>query len=129
MRERVVITGTGAVSGAGRDPASMLDAILEGRSAIRAIEAWDTTGWPVTHAAEIPAFNARALVDDRKLHKFIRRTDPRGRVYFWNAPGTPEMKPDPDSDEFALSEGYITVTPLQFDLTNHELTRRLKLRS
>jgi len=75
MRERVVITGTGAVSGAGRDPASMLGAILEGRSAIRAIEGWDTTGWPVTHAAEIPAFNARALVDDRKLHKFIRRTD------------------------------------------------------
>jgi 3-oxoacyl-[acyl-carrier-protein] synthase-1 len=75
MKERVVITGTGAVSGAGRDPASMLGAILEGRSAIRAIEGWDTTGWPVTHAAEIPAFNARALVDDRKLHKFIRRTD------------------------------------------------------
>jgi 5'-nucleotidase len=50
--------------------------------------------------------------------QFIRRTDPRGRVYFWNAPGTPEMKPDPDSDEFAMSEGYITVTPLQFDLTD-----------
>ena len=32
--------------------------------------------------------------------------------------GTPEMTPDPDSDEFALAEGYITVTPLQFDLTD-----------
>ena len=49
----------------------------------------------------------------------IRRTDPRGRVYFWNSPGTPEMTPDPDTDEFALAEGYITVTPLQFDLTDH----------
>ena len=29
----------------------------------------------MTHAAEIPDFNARALVDDRKLHKLIRRTD------------------------------------------------------
>ena len=32
--------------------------------------------------------------------------------------GTPEMTPDPDSDEFALAEGYITVTPLHFDLTD-----------
>ena len=75
MTERVLITGTGAVSGLGREPAAMLDAIVEGRSAIRAIAGWDTTGWPVTQAAEIPDFNARALVDDRKLHKFIRRTD------------------------------------------------------
>jgi 5'/3'-nucleotidase len=50
--------------------------------------------------------------------QFIRRTDPRGRVYFWNAPGTPEMSPDLDSDEFALKDGYVTVTPLQFDLTD-----------
>jgi 3-oxoacyl-[acyl-carrier-protein] synthase-1 len=75
MTGRVLITGTGAVCGAGRDPESMLDAIGEGRSAIRSIQGWDTTGWPVRHAAEIVDFNARALVDDRKLHKFIRRTD------------------------------------------------------
>ena len=72
---RVLITGTGAVCGAGRDVATMLDAIVHGRSAIGPIKGWDTAGWPVTHAAEIADFNARALVDDRKLHKFIRRTD------------------------------------------------------
>jgi 3-oxoacyl-[acyl-carrier-protein] synthase-1 len=72
---RVVITGTGAVCGAGRTPHDMLAAIVAGRSAIAPIRGWDTSGWPVTHAAEIADFNARALVDDRKLHKFIRRTD------------------------------------------------------
>jgi 5'-nucleotidase len=50
--------------------------------------------------------------------QFVRRTDPRGRVYFWNSPGTPEMIPDPDTDEAALADGYITVTPLQFNLTH-----------
>ena len=75
MNARVVITGVGGVSGAGRDPEAMLDAIIDGRSAIRPIEGFDTTGWPVTQAAEIVDFNARALVDDRKLHKLIRRTD------------------------------------------------------
>ena len=75
MTTRTFITGTGAVCGAGRNPREMLAAILEGRSAIAPIRGWDTRGWPVTHAAEIADFNARALVDDRKLHKFIRRTD------------------------------------------------------
>ena len=75
MTERIVITGTGAVCGLGRDADAMLDAIVAGRSAIAPIALWDTTGWPVTQAAEIADFNARSLVDDRKLHKLIRRTD------------------------------------------------------
>ncbi len=75
---RIVITGTGAVCGAGRDPAQMLSAIVEGRSAIAPIESFDTAGWPVKNAAEIRDFNARSLVDDRKLHKLIRRTDMLG---------------------------------------------------
>ena len=75
MSNNIVITGTGAVCGLGRDADAMLDAIVAGRSAIGPIAGWDTTGWPVTQAAEIADFNARSLVDDRKLHKFIRRTD------------------------------------------------------
>ena len=75
MKKRVLITGTGAVSGAGRTPDEMLDSLLSARSAIRPIEGWDTSDWPVHQAAEIPNFNARALVEDRKLHKLIRRTD------------------------------------------------------
>src|SRR5690348_6310339 len=75
MKDRILITGTGAVCGTGRNPEAMLDAIVNGRSAIAPIRSWDTTGWPVTYAAEIADFNARSLVDDRKLHKLIRRTD------------------------------------------------------
>ncbi|MDH5246028.1 MAG: beta-ketoacyl-[acyl-carrier-protein] synthase family protein [Betaproteobacteria bacterium] len=72
---RVVVTGTGAVCGGGMSPDQILDAILAGRSAIAPIAQWDTTGWPCRIAAEIADFNPRALVDDRKLHKLIRRTD------------------------------------------------------
>jgi 3-oxoacyl-(acyl-carrier-protein) synthase len=72
---KVVITGSSAVCGAGRDPQSILDAIREGRSAIRPIEQWDASEWPVRNAAEIPEYNATKLVPDRKLHKLIRRTD------------------------------------------------------
>jgi 3-oxoacyl-[acyl-carrier-protein] synthase-1 len=72
---RVVVTGTGAVSAAGMTPDEILDAVVAGRSAIAPITQWDTTGWPCRIAAEIADFNPRALVDDRKLHKLIRRTD------------------------------------------------------
>ncbi len=74
-RPRILITGTGAVCASGMDPGAVLAAVLDGRSAIAPITQWDTTGWPVRIAAEMPDFNPRALVEDRKLHKLIRRSD------------------------------------------------------
>jgi 5'-nucleotidase len=58
--------------------------------------------------------------------QFDRRTDPRGRVYFWNTPGKSMSDPHPDTDESALAEGYIAVTPLQFDLTRHALLAQMQ---
>jgi 3-oxoacyl-[acyl-carrier-protein] synthase-1 len=74
-REAIVITGTGAVCASGDTPQAIFDAVRSGATAIRPVSGWDTSGWPPFRAAEMPQFNARALVDDRKLHKFIRRTD------------------------------------------------------
>jgi 3-oxoacyl-[acyl-carrier-protein] synthase-1 len=77
-RTKVLITGSGAVCASGMSPADILAALREGRSAIAPIKQWDTSGWPVTVAAEMTDFNPRALVEDRKLHKLIRRTDMLG---------------------------------------------------
>jgi len=74
-RRKVFVTGSGAVCAAGARPADVLDAVRAGRSAIAPITLWDTANWPCRVAGEIRDFNARALVDDRKLHKLIRRTD------------------------------------------------------
>jgi 5'-nucleotidase len=49
---------------------------------------------------------------------FDRRMDPRGRVYFWTTPDFRCPDPHPDTDVTALADGYITVTPLQFNLTD-----------
>ncbi|HBI46567.1 MAG TPA: 5'/3'-nucleotidase SurE [Planctomycetales bacterium] len=56
---------------------------------------------------------------------YDRRTDPRGRVYFWSNPefGCPD--PHPDSDVTALKEGWITVTPLQFNLTHEAMLHEI----
>jgi len=49
----------------------------------------------------------------------VRRADPRGRPYFWMAGGTaPAGEAHPESDCAALAEGYATLTPLEFDLTD-----------
>ena len=74
-KPRVLVTGTGAVCAAGANPADILAAARDGRCAIAPIRQWDTTGWPCTTAGEIRDFNPRMLVEDRKLHKLIRRTD------------------------------------------------------
>lgn len=56
---------------------------------------------------------------------FDRRIDPRGRLYFWANPefGCPD--PHPDTDTSAMAEGWITVTPLQFDLTHKVRLREM----
>ena len=75
MTERVLITGTGAVCASGMTPEAILADVVAGRSAIGPIERFDVSTWPVQRAAEVRDYNARTLVDDRKLHKFIRRTE------------------------------------------------------
>jgi 5'-nucleotidase len=59
---------------------------------------------------------------------FVRNVDPRGRTYYWLGADYGCPTPHPDSDEFALAEGYVTLTPLQFDLTHHMMLQRLQLR-
>src|SRR4051812_21180742 len=72
---RVVITGSGAVCAGGLTPDAILAQVVAGKSSIVPITQWDTTGWPCRVAGEIADLNPRALVEDRKLHKLIRRTD------------------------------------------------------
>jgi 3-oxoacyl-[acyl-carrier-protein] synthase-1 len=72
---RIVVTGSGAICGSGRSPDEVLAEILAGRSSIRPIAQWDASRWPVGIAAEVGDYNAAALTGDRKLLKFIQRSD------------------------------------------------------
>jgi 3-oxoacyl-[acyl-carrier-protein] synthase I len=96
-RERIYITGTGAVCGSGMNPVEILAAVREGRSSIRPIEQWDASTWGTRYAAEVPGYNPRKLVEDRKLHKFIRRTDLLGIYAGSQAADTARLAPFRDS--------------------------------
>jgi len=45
--------------------------------------------------------------------------DPWGRKHYWIGGGTPHLDPGEDTDANAISAGYISVTPIHLDLTNH----------
>ncbi|HEV3167757.1 MAG TPA: 5'/3'-nucleotidase SurE [Isosphaeraceae bacterium] len=51
---------------------------------------------------------------------FERRKDPRGRTYYWLTYAPPYHLEGPETDVTSLTEGYITVTPLHFDMTHHD---------
>ncbi len=72
---RIVITGCGAVCASGLNPEAIWQAVVSGQSAVKPIQQWDAASWPVQIAAEVVGIDNRTLVEDRKLHKTISRTD------------------------------------------------------
>jgi 5'-nucleotidase len=58
------------------------------------------------------------------IDTYEKRTDPRGREYYWNSSVFQLGNTDADTDIAALGDKFITVTPLQFDLTEHQMLKR-----
>lgn len=62
----------------------------------------------------------------RRYDLVEKRTDPRGRTYFWSGiEAIRNHEPEPDTDLAELGRGYATLTPLRFDLTNHATIEQL----
>ncbi|MDQ7844436.1 MAG: 5'/3'-nucleotidase SurE [Armatimonadota bacterium] len=61
----------------------------------------------------------------RYVSRLEKRTDPRGRVYYWLT-GDPAPQPDEaGTDSWALTQGLISVTPIGLDLTSERLRAEL----
>jgi len=58
--------------------------------------------------------------------KYERRQDPFGREYFWFSGEYIIKDKDLDSDDFALENNYISVTPVHFHFTNTRLINIFK---
>jgi 5'-nucleotidase len=56
-----------------------------------------------------------------------RRTDPRGHPYYWIGGDAPTGIPEEGTDVGALQEGYVSVTPLQLDLTAYPALQKINL--
>lgn len=53
----------------------------------------------------------------------VERVDPRGGKYYWIGGDDLGFAQDDGTDCVAVHDGYVSVTPLQVDLTNYELLR------
>ena len=57
--------------------------------------------------------------------EFDKRTNPQGRVYYWLTGKFVNLDHGEDTDEWALKNGYVSVVPVQFDLTAHHCIQTL----
>ncbi|ATA73618.1 MULTISPECIES: 5'/3'-nucleotidase SurE [Capnocytophaga] len=62
----------------------------------------------------------------RWIEEFDKRTNPQGRNYYWMTGKFVNEDGGDDSDEWALANGYISVVPIQFDLTAYHVIPHLE---
>jgi 5'-nucleotidase len=64
----------------------------------------------------------RVTVQAKRNHvtSVAERHDPKGRPYYWIEEGQNDWEPHDRSDYQAVRDGYVSVTPLQPDLTAHD---------
>jgi len=60
------------------------------------------------------------------IEKFDKRKSPMGRDYYWLTGEFVNQDEGKDTDEWALNKGFISVVPVQFDLTAHHHINELK---
>ena len=70
----------------------------------------------------------RLTVQAKRNHITIvdPRTDPRGQPYYWIEEGENDWEPHDRSDYQAVRDGYVSVTPLQADMTDRDALAKLE---
>lgn len=76
--------------------------------------------------SEIKGFQSTRLGQRHKAEPVIKSQDPRGRAIYWVGPPGAEQDAGPGTDFYAVSQGYVSVTPLQLDLTRYDALDMLK---
>lgn len=57
---------------------------------------------------------------------FMQRKDPQGKKYYWLTGAFVNFDKGKDTDVWALDNNYVSVVPVQFDLTNYKLKLELE---
>jgi 5'-nucleotidase len=58
--------------------------------------------------------------------ELVHRLDPKGRPYYWIGGKEPGGVLEEGTDLWAVANNYVSVTPLQLDLTDHDLIQQVK---
>jgi 5'-nucleotidase len=80
---------------------------------------------PNKPARQIKGANLTRLGTRTYRNIIDRRTDPRGKSYYWIS-GTPVWKRERDTDYQAIRENRVSITPLTLDMNNYQIKNELK---
>lgn len=75
--------------------------------------------------SEIKGIQATRLGHRHKAEPIIKSQDPRGRDIYWVGPPGMEQDAGPGTDFHAIRNNFVSVTPLQVDLTRHNTLEQL----
>lgn len=75
---------------------------------------------PDVPVEQLKGYQATRLGQRHKSEPVIKAMDPRGRQIYWVGPAGPEQDAGPGTDFYAINNGFVSVTPLQLDLTRHD---------
>jgi 5'-nucleotidase len=67
----------------------------------------------------LAGFQATRLGQRHKAEPVVKSIDPRGRTIYWVGPSGAEQDAGPGTDFYAVRRGYVSVTPIQVDLTRY----------
>ncbi|MFO1417512.1 MAG: 5'/3'-nucleotidase SurE [Methylotetracoccus sp.] len=73
----------------------------------------------------VRGYQATRLGQRHKAEPVIKMLDPRGRDIYWVGCAGPEQDAGPGTDFFAIRNDYVSVTPLQIDLTRYDTVQTL----
>ena len=74
---------------------------------------------------ELSGIQITRLGHRHKAEPVIKEQDPRGRDIYWVGPPGGEQDAGPGTDFYAVRNGYVSITPLQVDLTRHQVINDL----
>ncbi|MCH7913139.1 MAG: 5'/3'-nucleotidase SurE [Deltaproteobacteria bacterium] len=81
---------------------------------------------PPLPAQEVKGWRLTRQGKRRYIEQVVERIDPRGRKYYWIGGDDLGFDKEDGTDCMAIHEGYISVTPLQVDMTNYRVFQEIK---
>ena len=74
---------------------------------------------------DIVGFQSTRLGHRHKAEPVVKTADPRGRPIYWVGPAGAEQDAGPGTDFHAVNHGYVSVTPIQVDLTRYDAMAKI----
>ncbi|MGO4289924.1 5'/3'-nucleotidase SurE [Chitinophaga sp. RAB17] len=81
---------------------------------------------PIVSEQEFKGLKISRQADAKWVEEFDERRDPHGKKYYWLTGEFKNRDTGEDTDVWALDNNYASIVPVQFDLTNYSLKKKLE---